>query len=408
LVFFGFSFRILHELAKSDPVLADAYSNGKAAYLESAIARAFRKAFPECESDKNYRWREGAIVYENDLLIRVGSHLMIVEAKSGSVSVPALRGAPKSVKQQVLDLLVSPSLQSARLRDRIHKVMANPSLRESLLPGLNIDLAKVRIVLRMSVTLEDFATVQSQLHLLEDTGWLPAEHQMAPCIQLPDLDIVFDLLEPKYQRLHYLTKRCQFEGERNYLGDELNLLGLYLRTGFNPRHDDGGKLVLMGMSSEIDGYYAAASEGIHRPKPRLAISGWWKDICDTLERKSLARWSEGTYVLLSMTQEEQQNLEWLFRKIIKSVRKNWRREHHKCTAMFIPPKGRCDAVCLYAFRDAAMADRMARMENIAGQVFNRLHISRCVVIGLNIDQEHYPYSTFQLFTRTSGEDEVKA
>lgn len=403
LVFFSFSFRILHEVAKATPPLEKAYLEGKSAYLEAAMARTFREAFPGSDSVQNYRWKDGGVEYETDLLVRVGSHLLIVEAKSGGLSAATLRGAPKSMKDDVLELIIGPSVQSSRFQERIHRAMANPSLRESLLPGLTIDVRQIHTVIRLSVTLEDLATVQSQLYLLGDTGWLPPKHQLAPCIQLSDLAIVFELLRSRYQRLHYLTSRCQLEVESPYLGSELDLLGLYLKTGFNLQLNQDGKLDLMGMSSEIDDYYAAEYEGVHRPRPHLALSSWWSDICDTLERRAVPRWSEATDVLLSMTLMEQETLERLFQDVAKGVRKQWRRKHHKCTAIFIPPEGRTNAVCLYAFRDAAMSQRNARIENIAGQIFARPHVSRCAIVGVNIDQEQRPYSTLQLFTRTHGD-----
>jgi hypothetical protein len=37
------------------------------------------------------------------------------------------------------------------------------------------------------------------------------------------------------------------------------------------------------------------------------------------------------------------------------------------------------------------------MQNIAAQIFENPHVQRCVILGLNIDKEHYPYSSLTVF-----------
>ena len=37
------------------------------------------------------------------------------------------------------------------------------------------------------------------------------------------------------------------------------------------------------------------------------------------------------------------------------------------------------------------------MKNIAAQVFKKEHVQRCVILGVNIDKDHYPYSSLLVF-----------
>ena len=70
---------------------------------------------------------------------------------------------------------------------------------------------------------------------------------------------------------------------------------------------------------------------------------------------------------------------------------------------------RSNALNLFAFRDREKEHRYKRMKNIASQMFQNAHVQRCVILGVNIDAAHYPYSTLAIFYRGEKnltEDEV--
>ncbi len=404
-VFFSFIFPILRDLTAEHPTLKLLSEDRRADFLESQTADLFVKAFPGAEIVSGFEWREADTTYENDLLIRVDSHLLIIEAKSGAISWAALRGAPASAKRHIGELIYEPSAQSSRLAERIKAVVGDPNRRESLLPGLPLRLEDVRTVLRISVTLEDFAAIQSNPRIIKDTGWIPSGHTLAPCALLSDLEIVFDVLEPMAQKLHYLRRRAELEERMKYIGDELGLLGLYVATGFNLGDAEYGKqqFHIDAMSKDVDEYFAGRAEGIERAKPQLKLSRWWKDICGALEQRRFKQWTEAASMLLNVSAEEQNRAEELFKKVKKNVVRNWSRPNHRCSILIKPRAPRSDAMALYAFRDEASGDRRVRMENIASQLFSRPHVERCLVIGVNVDSETYPYSTLAVFPREDTE-----
>jgi hypothetical protein len=208
--FFSFIFPILDNLLAGDEAARAEYQRRRSNYLEAQVTTLLGKAFPGCDISRGYKWNEDGTIYENDLLVRVDSHLIIVEAKSGSISWPALRGAPDRARKHVEELLLAPSSQSFRLARRIEKALASPEKAAQLLPDLPVDLAKVRTVLRLSVTLEDFAVLQSNLRLARQAGWVPEpDHTLAPCILLADLEVIFDVLEFTALKLHYLKRRLE-------------------------------------------------------------------------------------------------------------------------------------------------------------------------------------------------------
>jgi hypothetical protein len=400
-VFFSFIFPILEELIAGKEPLRGAYRRRRAEFMESEIKTRFREAFPDSEIATNYRWRDATKEYENDLLIKIDSHLILVEAKSGAVSWPALRGAPDRAKRHVEELLLEPSNQSLRLAARINEVIANPAVAEALLPNFPVDLKTIKTVLRLSVTLEDFGVLQSQLHTIKPAGWIPEDHPLAPCILLADLEIVFDILELTALKIHYLKRRSELEANMNYNADEMDLLGFYLLTGFNIGEAEFSKnhFQLTGMSKNIDEYYTSLDNDMPATRPQPKLTKWWRDICAKLEERKFYQWSDAANILLSFSFSEQEKAEKYFAKIKKIVFRRWMEKDHKCSIMIIPNAHRSDALSLFAFRQTDRQERYKRMENIAAQAFGTPHVQRCLVLAVDIDDGHYPYSTLAVFRR---------
>ena len=207
-----------------------AVSDRRAEYLESQVAEIVGRRFPGSSAKTNFKWVDDGTTYETDLIVFIDSFALIIECKSGKVTPSALRGAPDRLRKSIRKLLIDPNLQSLRLKKRIDFLSSNPTAADPIRDDIGYDLSKVRKVVRVSVCLEDFGTVQSSIKKLEDTGWLPAGFVPCPTMSLADFETVFDLLEHPVQILHYLMKREAIEASIGYLADELDLLGVYLDT----------------------------------------------------------------------------------------------------------------------------------------------------------------------------------
>lgn len=71
----------------------------------------------------------------------------------------------------------------------------------------------------------------------------------------------------------------------------------------------------------------------------------------------------------------------------------------------IPHRRLTDALAIVAFKDRDKDIRHTRMENVAAGVFERSHLERCLVIGINIDKMHYPYSLVAVYFRAKEDDD---
>lgn len=401
MLLFCFAFHIFNDISSVDPKLKESYHDGKSKFLEHEIAQLFKNAFPGCEIESSYEWVDGNKAYENDLLIRIDSHLFIVEAKSHSVSWPALRGAPDRAKRQIRDAILDPSIQSWRLASQLKQVLESPELQEKLLPQFPIPLDGVHTVLRLSVTLEDFAVVQTNQHLLKGTGWIPENHRLAPCILLADMEIVFDMLDSMAQRIHYLRRRSELAENMDIVGDEIDFIGFYLTTGFNigPAEFSKDSLVITGMSKAVDEYCMARAEGIAGKKPELRIKSRWIGILEAIEKRQFKGWTDMVCILLNCSYEDQEKAEKMFTRVSRNIHKTYTGPKHLSSVVLIPHERRADAIVFYCFKEAEKERRHDIMYDLASQTFEQKHIQKCLVIGINIDNSNQPYSTLICFFR---------
>ena len=400
-VFFSFVFPTLQGLLGDNRDAQELCSRRRAEFLEDQATKLLTRAFGNGEYVRNLKWRDGDTEHESDLLLKVDSYLLLVEAKSGAISWPALRGAPERVRRHIQELLLDPAQQSKRLADKLERLRSGEESDAAICDQLPFDIKNVQKVVRLSVTLEDFATIQSNVAGLKTTGWLEGDFVPAPTMTLADLEIVLDVLDSTPEKIHYLVRRGELEEHMTYEGDELDILGLYLDTGFNLGKVEfsGNPCILNQMSQKIDDYYIAKDQGIARRKPTLRSTQWWIDIRTRIERRRPNRWSEAAVMLLNVSFKDQQRVQKLFKKVVKNVKRNWRRPNHRNAIIIAPPKWRTDGFALMAFRERQKEDRHDFMENIAAQIFSSSHADRCLIIGVNIDKDQYPYSILGVYDR---------
>ena len=399
-VFFSCVFQALDSLLSAEEIKREVQDKRRPKFLEDEIKQLFTQAFPQGIFKQNFKWKDSNVEYESDFIMQIDSHLLIVEAKSGAVSRSALRGAPGSAKDDIQELLISPAIQSKRLAEKIIDLKAKQVFPETF-QALNFDLNAIDRIIRLSVTLEDFATIQSHVSRLRDTGWIDKDFSAAPTIALADLEVVFDILTSVSQKIHYLVRRAELEEHMQYRSNELNLLGFYLETGFNLGREEfePRKWIISGMSEKIDEYYVALDQGIIRKKPSLELIKWWKDIQLRIEQRSPYRWLDVAVMLLNVPLDAQRKAEREFKRVTRNFKKNWRQPEY-INSIFMPLPQRCEAVGLLAFREFQQDQCREFMRNLAGQSFSETNAERCLVIGVNIDdQDWYPYSVLDVFQR---------
>ncbi len=389
-VFFSFIIPSLDELLVN--IDTNALSDRRSEYLENKILEIINRRFPESNTVSGIKWSISGIEYETDLITFVDSHIIIVEAKSGRITDPALRGAPSRLKKHIQEILIAPNEQSQRLKDRLEELISNPDLDDDLRNKLPVDLDQIHKIIRLSVSLEDFASIQANIAQIKETGWLPENFEPCPSMNLADLETLFDFLDHPVQILHYLEGRQKLEKSLGYMGCELDLMGLYIGTLFNLGDiDNGAKLVIFDMSAPIDRYYNSKSEGIKTPKPIPQINKLFYDIMKQLEQRSTPRWTEVGVVLNNISPDDQRKLTKMVPVIKRNVKKNWGKEGHKNMIICVPPKSSSYAICyvLYCSNNANRRDEF--IQGAAQSALEADHVKQCLVVAKNIDKDDLKY-----------------
>jgi hypothetical protein len=398
-VLMSFVFSIVEELIAPYPAWQSKLQKRRAMYLEDQAERLMREAFPGCEIVRGYKWKEEGRQYESDLALRYDSTIFLVESKSGRVSWPALRGRPDRIVRDIHELIVRPSDQSARLAQRLQEAISG--VTGSPVHDFPLRIDNVRSIVRLSVMLQDFATIQSVPSLMAEAGLVRTEYRLAPCLTLSDLEVVIDLLDSPYLRLHYLRRRAELLSSMRLIGDELDMLGFYLDTGLNVGEAEIGshQLVAIGYSSHVDNYYIAESEGLNATKPKPKVSSWIQSLCDQAFARQTPGWSEIVFHLLCLPVQAQRDIKTELRMRQKKIASGKIPEDGHNAIVFVPDRHRRVALVFYVRLPGGETTR-EYAERFASITFNEEHVELCLVVGFAADPSNLLYNSTALMYRT--------
>lgn len=234
----------------------------RATFLEEETLGVLTQALPGASIAPEAKWSWQGRGYETDVLVVLDRTVVIIECKSASLSPQGLRGAPDRVRRHVGDLVVEPSVQSARLASIITLGRKGDAAALKVTRLLGIEPAEINTIIRISVTLDDLTALSSAEVELKAAGWIPDDLELPTTLNIADLACVADILDRPSFFLDYFDRRSRLQKSADVIGFELDLLGLYLATNFDLGETDGHLLVIPEMSDAIDRYYQNL-EGIH-------------------------------------------------------------------------------------------------------------------------------------------------
>ncbi|MCL5037911.1 MAG: hypothetical protein M1269_12495 [Chloroflexi bacterium] len=412
VLFVSFCLEIMESVIKTNSGLYTKYERRRANFLEDELDRLFKEAFPFAKVYRGSQWNDPLThdKYENDLLILIDSHLIIVEAKSGKITEPARRGAELRLENTIEKLIIAPSDQSGRFADYLRE---NPGLhRFSTKQGIvnELDTSNVKEIIRLNVTLGSLGTLSSRGHDLREAGFIPKDIDIVPTMSISDLETVFDILEGNCQKLHYLTRRAQFEEHANYYGDEIDLLAFYTETGFNigeEEFNNGIGLFIYGSSELFDSYLMSDLYGQKIPKPKCRLTKWWEDILQQIENRQPPRWTELGYLLLNVSYDDQKSFEESFKRVQKNVQGHWKIPGHKNHIILSNgPQQRRDAIVGLAYKQITIEERNQLIEYVAYNAMEITQTDRATVIGIDNERCDYPYSVIACLNKNNVIEEM--
>lgn len=400
-MFFSHIQRIMERLA-TEAGLKTELENRRAAYLEDQLVKVITKGLPGAKLTPSAKWKLGDEQFETDLLAILDRTVLIAEAKSNRLTASGLRGAPDRLKRHVQDMIVYPSVQSARLESLIAEAREGNTEAETIIRKLGINPIIVDQVIRISVTLDDFSVLSSAESDFKEIGWVPAAHKLAPTILIADLVCIADILDNPLLLLHYLSERIHLQKSFNLLGDELDFLGLYLETGFNidGLREDNMTFTPSGMSEQLDRYYMSKDAGIILPKPKAKLRPLFARAIKKLDNRRSHGWTTAGLHLLSVAgPNEQKKIEAKLDQLRGMVRRNYRDPAHLSTLRVRPTEGRKALVAFYLFPEPLRASSKTTMGQLAAQDLDKDgDVKTVVVFGRSTERWEEPYEAVLVAT----------
>ena len=177
--------------------------------------------------------------------------VVIIECKGHRIPDPARRGGHDSMTSVIEKLIVEPTIQANRfirfLREHpgVHRFQTKKG------PINEIDTSPVQEYLAVNLTADLIPAPSISWRDLCSAGFLPSDLEPTPTMSIWEWEIVIELLEGACEKLHYLSRRRDFEKHIRYFGDEMDLLVCYLENAFSVGStfwSGIGSLILHGLS----------------------------------------------------------------------------------------------------------------------------------------------------------------
>jgi len=373
--------------------LAEKLADRRSAYLEEELERLLKLALPGATVKSCAKWRWDGKSYETDVLAVLDRTVVIAEAKSHTLSAEGLRGAPDRVRKHIQSLVVDPAEQSERLDQLIRAAGAGDAPADAVVSGLGIDPTKVDTVLRLSVTLDDFSALSSAEGELKRAGWVREDLDLPATLNVADLACVVDLLGPAHV-LHYFSERRRIQKRVNLIGDELDLIGFYLQTGFVLNGmPEVASLAITEMSADIDRYYSSKDAGVlmRKPAPRRGLVVG--PILDRLLERRPEGWTTAAIGLLNgASHDEQKAIRRQLDALRGTVAKRWREPDHTRAFLWVPPDADDPPWVFHIFPRALASGRYEAAEGLGGEALTTTGRCHCILVGRMVEEWDKPFA----------------
>jgi hypothetical protein len=403
-LFHSFCFEMMESIVCKRPVLKGKYLKRRGEFLERYTAELFRKKYSDAKIFQGSQWKNEATNEsgENDLLIVFDSVAIIIEEKSGAINPAAKRGGD-SIKQEIQQLITEAAEQAHGFL-RLLRATRGMHAFESKAGIINqVDTTHLKEFHCLGITMEHFGTLATRVPELKSVGLAKSDVPTIPTMSVSDLEIALEVFQTPFEFLHYLTRRAAFELNRNFLGDELDLLVYYLDTGFAekrlPSRDT--PVAIFGLARKLDKYFMNWPGDDSFERPRRHLSEWWEQLFVAMEQNHVRRRYELGCLLLDMPDEEQEAFEFQFQRLCEKVKRKSQTQLENVEAFWNPVKSDISNAVVVAapVTSEIYPKRKFVVENFAEQAMNETGASQAVVILVDVELGHWPYSGLYLLDR---------
>lgn len=397
-LFFNNYFRIISNSQKlKSQKIKHLISKKRSLFLENYIEELLINNFKN-KIYKNVKWKYKDKIFETDLLLIYNGIILIIEAKSGTLSEKALRGEPNRIKRHINELIVAPINQADNMIEFI-KLHINEFHIPTLNYG-NIVLKDIFKILKLSITLEDFAAIHSNINDIKGMDGIN-DFSNIISMNLADFELVLDLFKNPEEKLHYLTWRNELLAT-NFIGNEIDLLGTYLENTFNSYNIENSKhlLIFNDLSFKIDNYFESKENNITLKRPIIKNTPYWKSLLSAIQNKKFTGWLDIWIILQSFLYDDQVKISKNIKKYPKYLKRNKKSINRKEAMIYSNYKNEI-VIFLFVFKED-YHNRHNIAQYFAQDVFEHYKVKSCYVIGFNVENQTLPYN----FIEKLGENEL--
>ena len=277
---------------KNQKYYEEKYLKRKSTLLEDLSLIYLNKIMPKAEvySKLNYyRNNEGDRTrYETDGLIIFDENILIVEAKSHKLTIPAKRGSLPRIENRTKKIIGDAYNQGIRCKQYIINNKQAEFYDKNNKKVLTIEGENYRSFHIINTTYENLGHLSTQLHILKNFNIIEGK-DWPWTVFINDLRIISEIIESPSIFLLYLQRRIWM----NNLGlitnsDELDYFMFFLRTGLYFEDifiSENQKISLFGETDELDRYYFYLQGLIEEKveKPIFCIPDFYKELVYKLE-----------------------------------------------------------------------------------------------------------------------------
>lgn len=292
------------------------YKKLKSDYLEDKTVEFLKRIFPPNNVYCNlYYYPKNTVQTETDVLVQHGNVILIFEAKTGELSDPALRGAPKSLLNDFTKLIGKAYSQGKRTSDFIlNEEHANfyDKKKKHLLCQINKGSRKINFV-KCSITLYPLRALATNIEDLNTLNLFPeGEHPLY--LSIFDLDILTRFITNGSILIDYLNKRIQHRNNNPFASSEIEFLYNYLES---QSFKDIPKINPKELHDPFDSFFILGKD-----KPVLKINNEIYDLLVAIDNSQIDEKVEIIQRILSLKKVKLQEFSKNMQKKIKKSSKN--------------------------------------------------------------------------------------
>jgi hypothetical protein len=318
---------ILENLLKKEkenyPSIWESYRNSKSKFVEKKSLSCLSKIFPKDKIHPNLKYYYEGKDRETDIICKYDNKIIITEIKSGKFSEPAQRGAIKSLKTDLKDL-IEEAFEQGDITKKYIRSTKPVIFKDNKNHEIKIDYdPNIDDFILINVTFEPLLSLATGLKKLRSLG-LFDKNEYPWSINIFDLEILTNHIEFPGVFIHYIENRLKALDEDIFFGtDELIFFAHYLKTGnlFTPLAKNGKNFqsILLDNSYllEFEEYYLLGNKA-----PTLKIEVMWKKIIKLLENPKIIGHTKIISALLDVPHKHRERMIENIEKIIHKTKKD--------------------------------------------------------------------------------------